>query len=131
MEKTERPLGELFSDLKQETRVLVRQEMELLKVELTAKAVQAGKDAVFMAIGGILLYTGLLTLVAALVLGVAEFIAPWLAALLVGVVLIAIAVVLVQKGRKDLARMQMTPERSTSTFKETAQWAKSELKGAR
>jgi len=131
MEKNERPLGELFTELKQETRILIKQEIDLLKVELTAKAVQAGKDAVFIAIGGVLLYTGLLTLVAALVLGVAEFIAPWLAALLVGIVLIALAVILVQKGRKDLAAMKMTPERSTSTFKETAQWAKSELKAAR
>ena len=127
-EKRERPLGELFSDLKNEIRTLIKQEMSLVRVEVSEKMSRAVKDAAALGIGGVLLYSGFLTLIAAMVLGIAVFIPLWLSALLVSILFIVIGVVMVMKGLKDLKEMKATPERSTETVKETAKWAKAQMK---
>lgn len=118
------PLGELFTELTQEMRTLFRQEMDLFRTEMMEKTVQLVKDVAALGIGGILLYSGFLTLIAAIVFGLSEFMPLWLSALIVAVVFLAAGFVFVQKGRKDLAKMKMVPEKSTETLKETAQWAK-------
>jgi hypothetical protein len=41
----ERPLADLFADLARETGALMRQEMQLAKLELSHKAKQAGRGA--------------------------------------------------------------------------------------
>lgn len=119
-----RPLGELFSELSQELRTLFQQEMDLFRTEMQSKMVQMVKDVAALGIGGILLYSGFLTLIAAIVFGVAEFIPLWLAALLVAIVFLAVGFAFVQKGRKELTKMKMMPEKSAETLKETARWAK-------
>ena len=126
--KDTRPLGELFAELKQETRTLIKQEMALVRVELSEKVSKRSRIWSRWVLGGVLLYTGVLTLVAAIVLGLAKFMAPWLSALLVSVVLLVIGAVLLMKGVKDLKKMKVAPEKSTETLKETSQWIKSEMK---
>jgi len=123
-DKRDKPLGELFTELTQELRTLFQQEMDLFRTEMMEKLVQLLKDVAALGIGAVLLYTGFLTLTAALVFGLAEFMPLGLSALIVAVVFLAIGFVFVQKGRKDLAKMKMVPEKSTETLKETAQWAK-------
>lgn len=119
-----KPLGELFTELTLELKTLFRQEMDLFRTEITEKLTQLLKDVAALGIGAILLYTGFLTLVAAIVFGLAEFMPLGLSALIVAVVFLAAGFAFVQKGRKDLARMKMVPEKSTETLKETAQWTK-------
>lgn len=120
----EKSIGELFTELVQEVRTLFRQEMELFTTEMKEKITHVGKDAAAIVVGGVLLYSGLLVLLAAAVLGVATFMPAWGAALLVAIVVLAIGFILVQKGRKDLTQMEVKPEKTTETLKETAQWAK-------
>ena len=126
--KNNRSLGDLFSELTLEVRTLFRKEMELLKSEMSDKMVEIVKDAVAIGVGGVLLFVGFLTIVAAIVFGVAVFIPLWFSALIVGMFFISIGLVFVQKGRKNLTHMKMAPEKSTETFKETVQWAKTELR---
>ena len=122
--KGERSIGELFSELTQELRTLFRQEMELFTVEMKEKATHAARDAVAIGVGGVMIYSGFLVLLAAIVLGVATFMPAWGGALLVATAFIALGFILVQKGRKDLTQMEMKPEKTTESLKETAQWAK-------
>lgn len=123
-EKGERSIGQLFTELTQELRALLRQELELFTVEMKEKVRTVAKDAVAIGAGGALLYFGSLVLVAAIVLGLAEFMPAWGAALLVATVFIAAGFVLVQKGRKDLTQMEVKPEQTAESLKETVQWAK-------
>jgi len=58
-----RSLGELFSELAAETGTLVRQEVALAQVELTAKATSVGKNVGFLAIGGGLISNAVLEMV--------------------------------------------------------------------
>lgn len=123
-EKTDRSIGQLVSELTQELRTLLRQEMDLFTVEMKEKLSKAAKDAVAIGVGGVFIYSGFLVLLAAMVLGAATFLPDWGAALLVATVFIVLGFVLVQKGRKDLKQMEVKPEQTAESLKETAQWAK-------
>ena len=50
--RDDRSLGELFAELAQETSNLVRQEVELARVELGQKAAQVGRDIASLVLGG-------------------------------------------------------------------------------
>ena len=71
VEPEEPSLGELFSDLARQTGVLVKKEIELAKVEMTDKAVDAGKKAAMVAGGGVVCAVSGLLFVVALVAGLA------------------------------------------------------------
>jgi len=121
----DRSLGELFTELSRETSVLVRKEMELATTEMTAKMKTAGAEAGKVAAGGALAHAGLLVLLAAFVLGLAELGVPaWLSALIVAVAVIAIGYVLVNRSVGKLRTTTFAPSQTLDTLKETARWTR-------
>ena len=127
--RDERSLGELFAELSRETAALVRQEVALAKTELSEKAARLGRSASMVGIGGALGHAGLLTLIAALVIIVANAGVPmWASALLVGVLLLVISYVLTQRGLSGLKREPLKPAETIDTLKENAQWARGQIK---
>ncbi len=128
----ERPIGELFSRLSNETSTLIRQEMALARAELTEKGREAGKGAgLFGGAGAVgLLGAGALTAGVILLLDLA--IAGWLAAILVGLVYVAVAAFLAMQGRNRIqAATPPVPEQTIDTVKEDVEWAKTRAKSAR
>jgi uncharacterized membrane protein YqjE len=125
----ERSLGELFAELSRETSELVRHEVALAKAELSEKAARVGKDVGLISMGGALAYAGLLTLVAALVMGLAALgIDWWVSALLVGAVVLLAGYLSTQKGLTALKREQVAPTETINSLKENAQWAKGQMR---
>jgi putative superfamily III holin-X len=122
----QRSVGELFGQLSQDLALLVRQEAELAKTEVQAKMSRLTTDLVSLATGGIVALIGALALAAAVVLLLVDPIGvtPWLAALLVGVVLGAIGYFMLQKGLRDLKGLDPTPRRSVESLKEDIQLAR-------
>jgi len=115
----ERSLGELFKDLVQELTTLVRQEMSLAKTEMSQKAARAGKHVAFLAAGGAIAYAGLLAIIAALVLLLAQLgLTWWLAALLVGVVVAGVGGFLVMSGINALKREDLTPRETIDSLQD-------------
>lgn len=124
----ERSVGELFGELADEMSTLVRQEIKLATTEMTQKANHAGKQATFIAIGGLLAVVSLITLAAALVLGLGKVVALWVSALIVGVVLAAIATAFVLKGVRSLQRMELAPRQTIETIKEDKSWVQQQVR---
>jgi hypothetical protein len=121
--KDERSLGDLLAELSRETGQLVRKEVELATAEMTAKAQKAGADAGMIAAGGALAHAGLLVLLAAIVIGLAQMgVTPWLSALLVGLVTVAVGYVLVNRGMASMRRTSVAPTQTIETLKENARW---------
>jgi drug/metabolite transporter (DMT)-like permease len=119
----DRSLGDLFAELSRETGVLVRKEVELATTEMTAKLKTAAAQAAMIATGGALAHAGLLVLLAAIVLGLAQLgIQPWLSALIVAVVVMIVGYVLVQRGRASMHATSLTPTQTMESLKETATW---------
>lgn len=123
--RDDRSLGELFSDLAREISTLVRQEATLAKAELGEKASRVGTNLASLAAGGAIAYAGLLGILAAIIVLLAEAgLAWWASALLVGVVVAAIGGFLVMKGINSLKEMDLAPRQTLESLKEDAQWAR-------
>src|SRR3954469_18062847 len=100
----QRPTGELVKDLSAQVSTLVRQELELAKVELTAKGKQAGIGAGMFGGAGLFALYGVGAVVACAILALSTAVDGWLAALIVAVVLFAIAGVLALLGKSRARR---------------------------
>lgn len=95
-------IGELVSTLSEKLSQLIRDEIRLAKAELAEKAKQAAIGIGLFAVAGFLAFFAFATLVAMAVLALANAVAPWLAALIVAVVLLLIAAVLGMVGKRAL-----------------------------
>lgn len=123
--REERSLGELLGQLTQDLSLLMRQEVQLVKAEMSQIASRATGDLVKVGAGGLVALAGGLTLVAALVLVLVEIgVDEWLSALIVGGLLTGIGFMMLKGGLKDLKRVEVTPQRTIQTLKDDVQWAK-------
>lgn len=132
MADTNRPTGELMRELSAQTSTLVRQELELAKLELTEKGKQAGIGAgMFGGAGVVGLYAaGALT--ACLILALATAMTGWLAALIVAVVYGAVAGGLALMGKAKVKQaVPPVPEQATESVKEDVQWTKTRAQQGR
>jgi uncharacterized membrane protein YqjE len=103
-ELSDRPVGDLVQQLSQQTAELVRQEMRLAQAELQEKGKRAGMGAGMFGGAGLVALYGVGAMIAAVILLIGTAIEPWLAALIVAVVLLAVAGVLALLGRKQVDR---------------------------
>jgi MFS family permease len=125
-------LAELVKQLSEQTSRLARQEVELAKVELQAKGRRAGIGAGMFGGAGLFGLYALGALVAAAILGLATAVTAWLAALIVGAVLAAVAGILALQGRGQVQRATPpVPEQASESVKEDVQWAKTRAHAAR
>ena len=127
-EKDDRSIGELIAELSRETTTLVRQELQLAKVEMIQKASRAGKNVGFLVVGGVVAYTGLLAIIAAVIIVLGNVIALWLSALVVGAVIAAVGLVLVIKGVNTLRQEDPTPQETIETLKEDREWLRDQTR---
>ena len=128
----DRPLGEVAKSLTSDVSLLVRQEIELAKAEMAQKARTAAPGIGMF--GGASLVglcaAGALTAFAVLVFSI--FLPEWAAALIVGAVLAALAVVLVRQGKERVADAgKPIPEQTIETVKEDVEWTKNRASSAR
>jgi hypothetical protein len=106
---------------------LIRQEVALAKVEMKQKGAEAGKDIGMMAAGGALAYAGLLALIATAIIVLANVMPWWLSALIVGLVVVGVGGMLIQRGMSALKQSGIAPEQTIETLKEDKEWAKRQL----
>ena len=121
----DRSLGELFSDLSQQTGELIRQEMRLAKAELGEKLADAGRHAMLIGAGAAFGLAAVVALAAAIALLLIEVgILPWLAAVLTALVMGVAAFALAQSGISALKSNSIAPVETMHSIKETTQWLK-------
>ena len=123
--RMDRSLGELFSDLSQQTAELIRQEMRLAKAELSEKAADVGRHAMLIGAGVAFALAAVVTLAGAVTLILIELgLAPWLAAVLAAAAMGVTAFVLAQSGITALKNKTIAPVETMHSLKETTQWLK-------
>lgn len=99
-----RSTGELVKLLSEQVSVLARDELKLAQLEVTRKGKQAGTGAGMMGGGGLIALYGVGCLVACAVIAISAAVAAWLAALIVGVALLAAAAVVALLGKSRLRK---------------------------
>jgi len=128
----QRPTGELVKDLSTQVSTLVRQELELAKVELAAKGKEAGIGASMFGGAGLFGLYGVGAIVACAILALSTAVDAWLAALIVAVVLLAVAGVLAMLGKARTKRaVPPVPEQTVATVKEDVRFTKEHVAEAR
>ena len=111
---TNASMAELVGSLTDQIGTLVRDEVRLAQAEITAKAKRFGLGAGLFGGAGLVAVLGLNALITAGILGLANVLPGWLAGILVGVVLFAVAGVLALLGRRDV--QQAAPPLPTETI---------------
>jgi VIT1/CCC1 family predicted Fe2+/Mn2+ transporter len=131
-ELRERPLGEVAKELTGDVSLLVRQEIELAKAEMTQKGRTAASGLGMFGGAGIVALCAAGALTAFLVLLFSIFLPEWAAALIVGAVLAAAAYLLVRQGKGRVADAgKPIPEQTIETLKEDMEWTKTRASSAR
>lgn len=110
---------QLLQRLTEQTTTLVRQEIHLAQLELTTKAKRAGIGIGALGAAGLLALYAAGVLLAAAVLGLATVMSGWLAALLVGGVLLLVAAVAAVVGKGQISKaVPPTPQAAIASSRE-------------
>jgi len=119
-DKNDKPLATLFSDLTRETVDLVRQEIALGRAEISQKISTAQTAVTSVAIGAAVALAGLFIILQAVVKGVEMVLppemAPWLAPLIVGLVVAIIGYAMLKAGSAKLKPDNLMPHRTVDSL---------------
>lgn len=122
-----RSLGSLFRDLSADASVLIRQEVALAKTEMRRNVGALAHDVGSMAVWGVVAALGGLVMVAFLVAGLGDLLDNyWLAALIVGLLFVAVGAFMALRALRHLRTVRMAPEETVATLRDTQAWAQGE-----
>jgi uncharacterized membrane protein YqjE len=124
-ELSDRSVGDLVQRLSEQTATLVREELRLAQVELQQKGKRAGIGAGMFGGAGLVALYGVGALIAAAILLIATAVEPWIAAVIVGVVLLAVGGLLALTGKKQVDRATPPkPERAIESIQRDVEHVK-------
>ena len=124
-ELTDTSTGELVKRLSTQVSELVRGELELARSELAAKGKRAGTGAGLAGAGGVIALYGVGALIAAAIAALSLVLDVWLAALIVGVVLLIVAGILALVGRNQIKKaVPPVPQRAVREVQQDVETVK-------
>jgi hypothetical protein len=114
----ERSAAELVQQLSEQVSVLMRDELKLAQLEMTRKGKRAGIGFGVLGGGGLVALYGMGCLIACVIIAISGVLAAWLAAMIVGAALLAVAgaAALIGKSRLQEATPPV-PEETVSSVK--------------
>jgi MFS family permease len=126
-------IGGLLRGILMDIRTLVREEIELARVEIREQAGRARAAAVSFAVAAVALACGGVLLLVALATGIADLLdwPVWSGFLIVAALLCVVGMVTLSSGRKQLQKVHAVPEETVSTLKENSEWIAKRLSSSR
>ena len=123
-----RGIGELLGDLGGQASTLIRKEIDLARLEITSSVGRAGRGAAMTAAGGGLLFAGFLVLLASAALGLMAIgLEPWLAALIVGGIVLAIGASVASAGVHEIQTTDLAPRQAAASIREDVEYLKEQV----
>jgi uncharacterized membrane protein YqjE len=122
----DRSVGQVVSDLGSDLSTLLKQEVQLAKVELKQEVAQAGKGAGMLGGAGFAGWFVLLFLSLALLFLLDNWLPVEVAALITAALWAVVAGVLAVVGRKELRESNPQLPQTQQTLKEDVQWARAQ-----
>ena len=129
-------VAELLKDLRDESTLLLREEIALAKKEISEKISSTAHNLVYIVGGALVAYcaiTFLLLAISSLIartlaihgvdIGWAVFLGLMIVAVIIGLVSIA----MIAKGVETLKKMSLVPKKTVETLKEDKTWAQSKI----
>jgi uncharacterized membrane protein YqjE len=120
-------LGDLFSRLTEDLSRLVRDEVELAKVEINHTVENVKTAGLSIGVAGVLGLMAFVLLSFAAAWGLAEVVATGAAFLIVGGAYGLVALALLALGRQRVKAVKPVPEQTVETLKEDVAWAKQQM----
>lgn len=121
IDKTDKSLGALFSDLTRDMVDLVRQEIALARAEMSSKIADIQTALISIVVGGAILLAGMFILLLAVVRGVEVLlppnVGPWLAPLIVGLIVAGGGFALLKGGSAKITADKLTPHKTMDSLK--------------
>jgi uncharacterized membrane protein YqjE len=99
----EQSIGQLVSQVSEQTSRLIRDELRLAQLEMAEKGKRAGIGAGLFGGAGLFALYGIGCLVAAAILALAQPLSPWLAALIVAAALFVVAGIAALVGKREVS----------------------------
>ena len=124
--QAEKSLGQLMAEMTSEVSDLVRNEVELAKVELKEQAGKVGKAGGVLGAGALTAYLTVLFASFALAWLLDEVMHTALAFFLVAVLHGIAAFILISRGRQEVKNVDPVPRQTVETLKEDVEWAKAQ-----
>jgi hypothetical protein len=127
----QRTVGDLVRLLRDDSMRLLRKEVELARVEMGEKISRIGRNVAYLAIGGVIVFAGVLFVLLAatwlVAIGLMEagltlLAVGWLAPLIVGLIVGMIGYAFLQKAISTLKHESAVPERTVESVQETQEW---------
>jgi hypothetical protein len=117
---SERTLGRIVADATHDISSIIHSEIALAKAEIGADAKKARLGAGIFAVAGTFAFLALILLPIAAAYGlVAAGLAPWLAFLIVAVLLLVVAAILALVGKRSIGKVKGKPERTIKNAQDT------------
>ncbi|HUR44485.1 MAG TPA: phage holin family protein [Candidatus Saccharimonadales bacterium] len=116
----------LLKDFKTEIVVLIKQEIDLAKAEMSEKISYFGKNAVMLAIGGFVAYAGLIVLLIGLgaiigyafeKAGLSTTMAHFLGWTIMGLIVVGTGAMFIMKALKSFKKETLVPEKTIETLR--------------
>jgi uncharacterized membrane protein YqjE len=131
-EAGDQPVGELVKQLSEQATRLARQEVELARVELSAKGRRAGLGAGMFGGAGLMGVFALGALTAGVILVLSTVLQAWLSAFIVAGAYLLLAGILALIGRARVREATPpVPEQAGESVKEDVEWAKTRARAGR
>jgi uncharacterized membrane protein YqjE len=124
----DRSISQVLQDIVRNVQEIVRSEVRLAKTEIREELDKAKFSTLVLAAGAATATFAVLFLLLTLMYALALIMPDWTAALIVGTILAAVAVVLLAIGIKRFKQIQPTAPQTIETIKENVQWARQQTK---
>jgi len=119
--------GSLLSGLLRDLQGMVRGEIALARAEVKEDVSTVGRGAAAMAVATVVGLTGFIFLMLGATYVLNLWMRMWIAAGIVGIVLLVIAAILASSAKSKLSATNLKPDQTISSMKETGQWAQQQM----
>ena len=124
---SDRSIKEIVDVLRPQVQELVAKQTELARTELVPVGKRAGLAAGLLAAAAVFMLVFLIFLSLTGVYVLALFLARWLAALIVSVILLVVGGILAAAGASILRRLDPKPHKTIATLQQNVNWLKGQI----
>jgi uncharacterized integral membrane protein len=124
---SDRSIKEIIDVLRPQVQELVAKQTELARTELVPVGKRAGLAAGLLAAAAVFMLVFLIFLSLTGVYVLSTFLAPWLAALIVSVILLVVGGILAAAGASILRKLDPKPHKTIATLQQNVNWLKGQI----
>lgn len=124
----QRSFSGLLDDIVGNVQAIIRSEVRLARAEIQEETTKAAKAAGALGSGAVLAVYAVGFLFLTCLFALQIVVRPWLAALILALVIGTAAAILVNHGIKRIRQVEPRPDKTIDTIKENFEWAKNQIR---